>query len=52
MAYSADSIDKQKRITYEKIVEMLEKDVPITQISKELDVARNTIYRIRDEILN
>ncbi len=52
LAYSADSIDKQKRITYEKIVEMLEKDVPITQISKELDVARNTIYRIRDEKRN
>lgn len=50
LAYSADSTDKQKRITYEKIVEMLEKDVPITQISKELDVARNTIYRIRKEI--
>ena len=49
MAYSADSADKQKRVTYEKIVEMLEKEVPITQISKELDVARNTIYRIRDE---
>lgn len=49
LAYSADSIDKQKRVTYEKIVEMLEKDVPITQISKELDVARNTIYRIGDE---
>ncbi|MGJ0997413.1 helix-turn-helix domain-containing protein [Enterococcus casseliflavus] len=32
------------------MVEMLEKDVPITQISKELDVARNTIYRIRDEV--
>ncbi|MBO0450324.1 recombinase family protein [Enterococcus sp. MJM12] len=50
LAYSADSTDKQKRVTYEKIVEMLEKDVPITQISKELDVARNTIYRIRDEL--
>lgn len=49
-AYSADSTDKQKRVTYEKIVEMLEEDVPITQISKELDVARNTIYRIRDEV--
>lgn len=49
LAYSADSADKQKRVTYEKIVEMLEKEVPITQISKELDVARNTIYRIRDE---
>ncbi|MEB6051622.1 recombinase family protein [Enterococcus gallinarum] len=49
-AYSSDSSDKQKRVTYEKIVEMLEKDVPITQISKELDVARNTIYRIRNEI--
>ncbi|MFC6346418.1 helix-turn-helix domain-containing protein [Vagococcus carniphilus] len=49
MAYSADSTDKQKRVTYEKIVEMLEKDVPITQISKELDVARNTIYRIRNK---
>lgn len=47
MAYSADSADKQKRVTYEKIVEVLEKDVPITQISKELDVARNTIYRIK-----
>lgn len=42
-AYSADSADKQKHVTYEKIVEMLEKDVPITRISKELDVARNTI---------
>ena len=50
LAYSADSTDKQKRVTYEKIVEMLEKDVPITRISKELDVARNTIYRIRDEM--
>ncbi|WEG72435.1 recombinase family protein [Vagococcus intermedius] len=49
LAYSSDSTDKQKRLTYEKIVEMLEKDVPITHISKELDVARNTIYRIRDE---
>ncbi len=48
-AYSADSADKQKCVTYEKIVELLEKDVPITQISKELNVARNTIYRIRDE---
>ena len=50
LAYSADSANKQKRVTYEKIVEMLEKDVPITQISKELDVARNTIYIIRDEV--
>ena len=50
LAYSADSANKQKRVTYEKIVEMLEKDVPITQISKELDVARNSIYRIRDEV--
>ncbi|WP_406718111.1 recombinase family protein [Vagococcus fluvialis] len=49
LAYSADSTDKQKRVTYERIVEMLKKDVPITQISKELDVARNTIYRIRDD---
>nr|WP_245249886.1 helix-turn-helix domain-containing protein [Vagococcus allomyrinae] len=50
MAYSADSTDKQKRVTYKKIVEMLGKDVPITQISKDLGVARNTIYRIRDEL--
>ena len=49
LAYSTDSTDKQKRVTYEKIVEMLEKEVPITRISKELDVSRNTIYRIRDE---
>lgn len=49
LAYSANSTDKQKRVTYEKIVEMLEKDVPITHISKELDVSRNTIYRIRDK---
>ncbi|MBP1044417.1 recombinase family protein [Vagococcus sp. BWB3-3] len=50
LAYSADSTDKQKRVTYKKIVEMLGKDVPITQISKDLGVARNTIYRIRDEL--
>ena len=52
LAYSADSANKQKRVTYEKIVEMLEKDVPITKISKELDVSRNTIYRIREEMNN
>ena len=52
LAYSADSTDIQKRVTYEKIVEMLEKDVPITKISKELDVSRNTIYRIREEMNN
>lgn len=49
LAYSADSTDKQKRVTYEKIVELLGKAVPITQIKKKLDVARNTIYRIRDK---
>lgn len=49
LAYGADSTDKQKRVTYQKIVEMLEKNVPITQSSKELDVLRNTIYRIREE---
>lgn len=49
LTYSANFTDKQKCITYEKIVEILEKEVPVIQISKELDVARNMIYRIRDE---
>lgn len=49
LAYSADSTDKQKIVTYEKIVELLGKDIPITRISQELDVARNTTYRIRNE---
>lgn len=42
-AYSTDSTDKQQRVAYEKIVKMLEIDVPINQISKELDISRNTI---------
>lgn len=49
LAYSADSTDKQKRVTYEKILEMLEKDVPITKISKELGLAKSMIYRIKEE---
>lgn len=32
-----------------RLLRWLEKDLPITKISRELDVARNTLYRIRDE---
>lgn len=44
--YTYDSKDPQKRLAYFKIVEMLEKGRPKTEIEKETGVSRRTIYNI------
>lgn len=47
-AYTYNSKDPQKRITYLKIIELLEKEIPIKRISEETGVSRPTIYTIKN----
>lgn len=46
--YTYDAKDPQKRITYLKIIELLEKETPIKRISEETGVSRPTIYTIKN----
>lgn len=48
-AYTYDAKDPQKRITYLKIIELLEKETPIKRISEETGVSRPTIYTIKNK---
>lgn len=48
--YSADSPNPQKRFMYEKIKEMIENGVTISDISRTTGLTRTTIYRIKDRI--
>ncbi|MGC6770332.1 recombinase family protein [Enterococcus sp. LJL51] len=48
--YTHDAKDPQKRITYFKILEMLEGGSPIKRISEETGVSRPTIYKIRKQL--
>lgn len=48
--YTHDAKDPQKRITYFKILEMLEDGSPIKKISEETGVSRPTIYKIRKKL--
>ncbi|WP_339101937.1 recombinase family protein [Candidatus Enterococcus clewellii] len=48
--YTHDAKDPQKRITYFKILEMLEDGRPIKRISEETGVSRPTIYKIRKQL--
>lgn len=47
-AYTYDAKDPQKRITYLKIIELLEKETPIKRIAEETGVSRPTIYTIKN----
>lgn len=47
-AYTYDAKDPQKRITYLKIIELLEKEIPIKRIAEETGVSRPTIYTIKN----
>ncbi|MEJ7226009.1 helix-turn-helix domain-containing protein, partial [Staphylococcus caprae] len=47
LLYSANEKDPQKRIIYNRVVEMLEEDQAISKIAKEVNITRQTIYRIK-----
>lgn len=49
-SYSATSKNKEKRRIYFLILEYLNQKKPIKQISEELGVSRDTVYRIKKEI--
>lgn len=48
--YRPDSPNSEHRAKYYRIVQLLNEGLPVTRISKEVDVSRNTIYRIKKEI--
>ena len=47
LLYSANAKDPQKRIIYHRVVEMLEEGQAISKIAKEINITRQTIYRIK-----
>ena len=47
LLYSANAKDPQKRIIYHRVVEMLEKGQAISKIAKEVNITRQTVYRIK-----
>lgn len=49
--YTADSPDPNKRYIYNQIVKGLENKKGITNLSKELNVSRTLIYRIKNELM-
>lgn len=44
--YTKDTNDPQKKLAYQKVVELLDKGVSKTKISKETGISRPTIYKI------
>ncbi|HGO5259247.1 TPA: recombinase family protein [Staphylococcus aureus] len=49
LLYSADAKDPQKRIIYQRVVEMLEGGQTISKIAKEVNITRQTVYRIKHD---
>ncbi|MCG1245792.1 recombinase family protein [Staphylococcus epidermidis] len=47
LLYSANAKDPQKRIIYHRVVEMLEQGNAISKIAKEVNITRQTVYRIK-----
>lgn len=48
--YSAETKDPQRRLVYKSIVQDLEEGIAISKISKDYNVTRQTIYRIKNEL--
>lgn len=48
--YSETARDPQKRAIYRQIVEKLVTGISISEISKELEITRQTVYRIKKEL--
>jgi DNA invertase Pin-like site-specific DNA recombinase len=49
LLYSPNAKDPQKRIIYHRVVEMLEEGQSISKIAKEVNITRQTIYRIKND---
>jgi DNA invertase Pin-like site-specific DNA recombinase len=49
LLYSANAKDPQKRIIYYRVVEMLEEGKAISKIAKEVNITRQTVYRIKHD---
>ena len=47
--YSPDAKDPQKRLVYHRVVEMLKQGVSISKIAKEVNITRQTVYRIKHD---
>lgn len=47
--YRADSPNPTHRAKYHRVIQLLEKKIPITAISDEVGISRNTVYRIKKE---
>lgn len=48
--YSADAKDHQRRLVYKSIVQDIRSCVAISKIVTELNISRQTVYRIKEEI--
>ena len=48
LLYSPNAKDPQKRIIYHRVVEMLEEGKAISKIAKEVNITRQTVYRIKN----
>ena len=51
LLYSPNAKDPQKRIIYHRVVEMLEEGKAISNIAKEVNITRQTVYRIKHEVV-
>ena len=49
LLYSDNAKDPQKRIIYRRVVEMLEEGQAISKIAKEVNITRQTVYRIKHD---
>ncbi|COE59054.1 Res97 protein [Streptococcus pneumoniae] len=49
LLYSPNAKDPQKRIIYHRVVEMLKEGKAISKIAKEVNITRQTIYRIKHD---
>lgn len=50
LLYSPNAKNPQKRIIYHRVVEMLEEGKAISNIAKEVNITRQTVYRIKRDI--
>jgi DNA invertase Pin-like site-specific DNA recombinase len=49
LLYSPNAKDPQKRVIYHRVVEMLEEGQNISKIAKEVNITRQTVYRIKHD---
>ncbi len=49
LLYSAKAKDPQKRVIYHRVVDLLNQGIAISSIAKEVNITRQTVYRIKKE---